>query len=888
MNNDEKNVENGNSLDRLVDRAMEDSQSSDEQIEVVDESNNESSATQKNSEFNGYFHERDSLAENNIVDEVKTSFLEYSMSVITSRALPDLRDGLKPVHRRILWSMFNSGYTPDKPHRKSAKTVGEVMGNYHPHGDSSIYEAMVRMAQDFNERYLLIDGHGNFGNIEGDGAAAMRYTESRLSKLSLELLADIRKNTVDMMRNFDETLDEPVVLPSRFPNILVNGTMGIAVGMATNIPPHNLSEVIDGCVAYIDNPEIDTTGLMQYIKGPDFPTGGIILGNSGIRKAYETGRGSITIRSRAEIVESGNHSSIVITEVPYGVNTMDLKNRVAELVRDKVIDGISDYHTDLKDGVKITITLKRDANPQVVLNNLYKHTNFQVQFGIIFLMIDGKTPRTLCLKEIISKYIDHQKEVIIRRTRFDLEKDEKRVHILEGLKVAQDNIDEVVSIIRNAKSDLEAKEKLMSRFNLTEVQSDAILELKLRRLTGLERDKIEAELNDLLIEIEDLKAILASEQRVLDIIKTELLEIKRRFGDDRRTEIDMTAIDYIDDESLIPEENIVITLTKKGYIKRLPVDTYKTQNRGGVGVKGMSVNDEDVATQMLNSSTHDYILFFTNLGKVYRIKGYEIPEYSRQGKGLPIVNLLNLEQGEYVTSLLNGSDKNECKYLVFATKSGLIKRTEISEFYNIRTSGKKFITLREDDELISVKDTDGSYDILMASSNGRMVRFPEESIRVMGRSAAGVRGINLGDGKLVGMEVARDNVSVLVVTENGYGKKTPIQDYRITNRGGKGVKTLNVTEKNGDITAFKVVTEKEDLIIITNEGIIIRLEIDRISQMSRVTQGVKLINLRDGQNVSSISIVDSANNDENLEVENSNNEKTIDNDVSNDKKANEN
>ena len=888
MNNDEKNIENGNSLDKLVDRAMENAQNNEEQTVTVDENNNESMATQKNSEFNGYFHERDSLAENNIVDEVKTSFLEYSMSVITSRALPDLRDGLKPVHRRILWSMFNSGYTPDKPHRKSAKTVGEVMGNYHPHGDSSIYEAMVRMAQDFNERYLLIDGHGNFGNIEGDGAAAMRYTESRLSKLSLELLADIRKNTVDMMKNFDETLDEPVVLPSRFPNILVNGTMGIAVGMATNIPPHNLSEVIDGCVAYIDNPEIDTTGLMQYIKGPDFPTGGIILGNSGIRKAYETGRGSITIRSRAEIVESGNHSSIVITEVPYGVNTMDLKNRVAELVRDKVIDGISDYHTDLKDGVKITITLKRDANPQVVLNNLYKHTNFQVQFGIIFLMIDGRTPRTLCLKEIISKYIDHQKEVIIRRTRFDLEKDEKRVHILEGLKIAQDNIDEVVSIIRNAKSDLEAKDKLMTRFNLTEVQSDAILELKLRRLTGLERDKIEAELNDLLIEIEDLKAILASEQRVLDIIKTELLEIKRRFGDDRRTEIDMTAIDYIDDESLIPEENIVITLTKKGYIKRLPVDTYKTQHRGGVGVKGMSVNDEDVATQMLNSSTHDYILFFTNLGKVYRIKGYEIPEYSRQGKGLPIVNLLNLEQGEYVTSLLNGSDKNECKYLVFATKSGLIKRTEISEFYNIRTSGKKFITLREDDELISVKDTDGSYDILMASSNGRMVRFPEESIRVMGRSASGVRGINLGDGKLVGMEVAKDNVSVLVVTENGYGKKTPIEDYRITNRGGKGVKTLNVTEKNGAITAFKVVSENQDLIIITNEGIIIRLEIDKISQMSRVTQGVKLINLRDGQNVSSISIVDSANNEEVVNNENNFPGNNSEDNLGNNEKANEN
>ena len=860
MNNDEKNTYNSDNLDILVDRAMEDMNKSDD-VEIVEEEVN-SQTPLTNSEFNGYFHERDSLSENNIVDEVKTSFLEYSMSVITSRALPDLRDGLKPVHRRILWSMFNSGYTPDKPHRKSAKTVGEVMGNYHPHGDSSIYEAMVRMAQDFNERYLLIDGHGNFGNIEGDGAAAMRYTESRLSKLSLELLADIRKNTVDMMKNFDETLDEPSVLPSRFPNILVNGTMGIAVGMATNIPPHNLGEVIDGCVAYIDNPDIDTLGLMQYIKGPDFPTGAIILGNSGIRKAYETGRGSSTIRSKAEIVEGNNHNSIVITEVPYGVNTMELKNRVAELVRDKVIDGISDYHTDLKDGVKITITLKRDANPQVVLNNLYKHTNFQVQFGIIFLMIDGRTPRTLGLKDIISKYIDHQKEVIIRRTKFDLDKDEKRVHILEGYKIAQDHIDEVVSIIRNAESDTEAKEKLMSRFGLSDVQADAILELKLRRLTGLERGKIEAELSNLLIEIEELKSILASEEKVLNIIKTELLEIKNRFADDRRTHIDMTAVDYIDDESLIPEENIVITLTKKGYIKRLPVDTYKTQHRGGVGIKGMSVNDEDIATHMLNSSTHDYVLFFTNLGKVYRIKGYEIPEYSRQCKGLPIVNLLNLENGEYVTSLINGSEKQECKYLVFATKSGLIKRTDISEFYNIRANGKRFITLRDDDELISVKNTDGSYNILMASSDGRMVHFPEEYVRVMGRGAAGVRGINLDGGSLVGMEVAKDDVSVLVVTENGYGKKTPISEYRITNRGGKGVKTLNVTDKNGSITAFKIVTDDNDLIIITNEGIIIRLEISGISQMSRVTQGVKLINLREGQKVSSISVIDVDRNDE--------------------------
>ena len=809
--------------------------------------------------FNGTFHERDSLAENNIVEEVKKSFLDYSMSVITSRAIPDLRDGLKPVHRRILWSMYNSGYTPDKPHRKSAKTVGEVMGNYHPHGDSSIYEAMVRMAQDFNQRYLLIDGHGNFGNIEGDGAAAMRYTESRLSKLSLELLRDIKKDTVDMGKNFDETLDEPVVLPSRFPNILVNGTMGIAVGMATNIPPHNLGEVIDGCVAYIDNPEIDTLGLMQYIKGPDFPTGGVILGNSGIKKAYETGRGSITIRSKAVIEEHSNHSSIVITEVPYGVNTMELKNKVAELVRDKVIDGISDYHTDLKNGVKITISLKRDANPQVVLNNLYKHTNFQISYGIIFLMIDSGTPRTLGLKDIISKYIDYQREIIIRRTKFDLKKDENRVHILEGLKIAQDNIDEVIKVIKTADSDVDAKQKLMSRFGLSEIQTDAILELKLRRLTGLERDKIEAELAELLKEIEELKSILADGQKVLNIIKEELLEIKSKYGDDRKTHIDMTAVDYIEDESLIPVENIVITLTEKGYIKRLPVDTYKIQNRGGVGIKGMTTNEEDFVEHIINAETHDYILFFTSAGRVYRVKGYEIPEFSRQSKGLPIINLLSLEKNESVMALLKISKDEDYKYLIFATKLGFIKKTDISEFDSIRNNGKKFITMRDEDELISVKKTTGNDDILMASSGGRMVRFNESCIRVMGRTASGVKGINLENNILVGMEIATPGVDVLVVTEKGYGKKTPIDEYRITNRGGKGVKTLNVTEKNGMLVSLKTVTDDKDLMIITDSGIVIRLSVDKISRMSRVTQGVRLINLKDNQTVSSTAIIDKDN-----------------------------
>ena len=842
--------------ENINDEIIENNTEENIENETVDNTEEELDNSSNSSNYGGTFHERDSLSINDIVSEVKDSFLDYSMSVITSRAIPDLRDGLKPVHRRILWSMYNSGYTPDKPHRKSAKTVGEVMGNYHPHGDSSIYEAMVRMAQDFNQRYLLIDGHGNFGNIEGDGAAAMRYTESRLSKLSLELLTDIRKNTVDMTKNFDETLDEPTVLPSRFPNILVNGTMGIAVGMATNIPPHNLGEVIDGCVAYIDNPEIDTLGLMQYIKGPDFPTGGIILGNSGIKRAYDTGRGSITIRSKAEIQENKNHTSIVITEVPYGVNTMELKNKVAELVRDKLIDGISDYYTDLKDGVKITITLKRDANPQVVLNNLYKHTNFQIQYGIIFLMLDNGVPKTLGLKDIISKYIDYQRSIIVRRTRFDLAKDEARVHILEGLKIALDNIDEVVHIIRSAEDDEDAKKKLMDKFALSEIQTNNILEMRLRRLTALERDKIEEEIKELLLEIEELKSILASNEKVLSIIKQELLEIKRKYADERRTHIDMTAVDYIEDESLIPVEKVVIALTSKGYVKRMLMSNYKSQNRGGVGIKGMTTNEEDFVTNIINVTTHDYVLFFTNFGKVYRIKGYEVPEFSRQSKGLPIVNLLNMEKGEYVTSLLSVSSQEESDYLVFATKNGLIKRTNIREFDSIRANGKKAIALREDDELISVRKTTGNDEVLMASSNGRMVRFPETAIRVMGRGASGVRGINLDDGVLVDMEVVLPNKYVLVVTEYGYGKKTAVDEYRITNRGGKGVKTLNVTEKNGCIKAFKTVDEDKDIMIITNTGMIIRLAVDNISTMSRVTQGVKLINLKENQYVSSISVID--------------------------------
>ena len=628
----------------------------------------------------------DRIIEKNIVQEVKDSFLEYSMSVIVSRAIPDLRDGLKPVHRRILYSMYESGYTPDKPHRKSARIVGDVMGKYHPHGDSSIYEAMVRMAQPFSFRHMLVDGHGNFGNMDGDGAAAMRYTEARLSKLSLEMVRDINKDTVEFTGNFDETEKEPEILPSRFPNILVNGSMGIAVGMATNIPPHNLGEVIDGCVAYIDNPEIDTLGLMEHIKGPDFPTGGIILGNSGIKKAYETGRGTITIRGKVEIEENNGKTRIIVTELPYQVNKKEFQERIGQLVRDKVLDGISDLHeeSNLENPVRVVIYLKKEANANVVLNNLYKHTQLQVTYGINLLMIDQKTPLILSLKEVISKYIDYQKEIIIRRTRYDLKKCEARVHILEGLKIALDNIDEVIRIIKASKTDQIAKEQLTSKFGLDEVQCEAILEMKLRRLTGLEKDKIENELKDLLARIEELKSILASEQKVLDIIKTELLEIKDKYSDERRTYIDMTAIEYIEDESLIPEESVIITLTNKGYIKRLAIDTYKSQNRGGVGIKGMATNEEDFAQYLLTMSTHDYVLFFTNKGKAYRMKGYEIPLYSRQSKGLPIINLIPIEKEEYVTAMLKVENNEKNNYIVFCTKNGLIKRTNIKEFENIR------------------------------------------------------------------------------------------------------------------------------------------------------------------------------------------------------------
>lgn len=801
-------------------------------------------------------HSRDRLEENNIVSEIESSFIEYSMSVIISRALPDLRDGLKPVHRRIIYDMLENGLTPDKKHRKSATIVGDVMGKYHPHGDSSIYDAMVRMAQDFNYRYLLVDGHGNFGNIEYPRAAAYRYTESKLAKISMELVRDINKNTVNFLPNYDDSTEEPEVLPSRFPNILVNGTMGIAVGMATNIPPHNLGEVIDGCIAYIDNPEITTEELMQHIKGPDFPTGGIILGNSGIKKAYETGRGSITIRSKATIEEKNGRHYIVIEEVPYGVNTLDLKQKVADLVHNKVLEGITDYHTDLKDGIKITITLKKDANPQVVLNNLYKHTAFQTTFGIIFLMLDKQTPRTLGLKDIISKYVDYQQEVIIRRTQFELDKAEKRVHILEGYQIVFDNIDEVIKIIKESKADGEAKLKLMERFGLTEAQTDNILEMKLRRLTGLEREKIEEELNALKLEIERLRGILADNNKVLGIIKDEMTEIKNKYGDERRTKIDMTAVDYIEDESLIPEENILVVLTNKGYIKRTTSDTFKSQNRGGVGIKGMSTNDEDFVEHMINLSTHDYILFFTDKGKVYRLKGYEIPEFSRQSKGIPIVNLLQVEKDERVNAVIQISREEECKYLLFATEGGVVKKTLISEFANIRNSGKICISLRENDKLIDVKKTTGNDLVLLGSDSGRMVKFNEDEIRVMGRTASGVRGISLDGSKCICSEIVKEDDTILLVTEKGYGKQTKVSEYRQTRRGSKGVKAMNITDKNGSLVSVRIVYEGKELVIMTNSGMTMRMPLEQISLLGRVTQGLRLINLKDNQKVSTISLVD--------------------------------
>ena len=804
----------------------------------------------------------DKLKELQFSSEIKTSFMEYAMSVIVARALPDVRDGLKPVQRRIIYGMNAMGVTASVAHKKCARITGEVMGKYHPHGDSSIYDALVRMAQDFSYRYPLVDGHGNFGSIDGDGAAAQRYTEARMAKVSMELVRDMNKNTVDFVPNYDEEEKEPVVLPSRFPNLLVNGSTGIAVGMATNIPPHNLAEVIDGAIALIDNPDIDTYGLMEHIKGPDFPTGGIILGNSAIKKAYETGKGIITIRSKAVIEELKNGKpQIIINEIPYMVNKSVLITKIADLVREKIIDGITDLRDETSNrvGIRIVIELRRDCNPNVVLNNLYKHTALQSSYGINLLALVDNVPRILTLKEILEKYIEHQKNIIVRRTQFDLEKAKARAHILEGLKIALDHIDEIVQLLKQSKSDIEATEGLITRFKLSEAQAKAILEMRLRRLTGLEREKIESELAELEESIKYLTDLLSSDEKIMNVIKEELTEIKNKYADDRRTTIDMTAIDYIEDESLIPVEDIVVTLTNKGYIKRMMSETYKTQNRGGVGIKGMTTNEEDFVENLISMTTHDYLMFFTNKGRVYRMKGYEVPLYTRQSKGLPIINLLQIEKNETIKAMLKISNDENVKHLIFCTEKGLVKKTDIKEFENIRTSGKIAITLKDDDELIAVKKTQGNNEIIIASSNGRMVRFDENEIRIMGRTASGVKGIQLENAICVGCEIAEKNQEILVVTENGYGKRNNVEEYRLTHRGSKGVKGLNITEKNGNIVSFKTVHGEEDVMLITDNGIIIRLSLKQISSTGRIAQGVKLINLKDEQKVSSIAIIDKEN-----------------------------
>ncbi|MDD4027525.1 MAG: DNA gyrase subunit A [Bacilli bacterium] len=793
----------------------------------------------------------DKKLDKSITNEMENSFLDYSMSVIVSRALPDVRDGLKPVHRRILYGMNTLGMYANTQFKKSARIVGDVMGKYHPHGDTSIYDAMVRMAQKFSYRYTLVDGHGNFGSIDGDGAAAQRYTEARMSKLSMEMLRDINKDTVNFIDNYDGSEKEPEVLPSRFPNILVNGTTGIAVGMATNIPPHNLGETIDATIDLIDNPDITIDELLNHIKGPDFPTAGIILGNSGIKKAYETGRGIIYIRAKAEIVvNSSGKQSIIITEIPYQINKANLVSKIASLVREKVIDGITDLRDESNiEGIKIVIELRKDVNANVILNNLYKQTYLQTSFGINLLALVHGEPRVLSLKEILLNYLDHQKEIIVRRTKFDLDKATKRAHVLDGLKIALDNIDQIIKLLKASKTDEIAKKGLIDNFNLTEMQADAILEMKLRRLTGLEREKIEQELTELLKTIEYLNELLKSDDKINEVIKAELNEIKEKYNDERKTKIDLTAIEYIEDESLIPIEKIMIILTNKGYIKRMPIDVYKIQNKGGVGIKGMTTNDEDFVEHMIALQTHDYVLMFTNKGKVYRMKGYKIPEYGRQAKGLPIVNLIPIEKDEYVKTIISLNEKDNYTNLIFITKNGLTKRTKIDEFDSIRENGKIAINLKEQDELMTVKKTNGKNHIVIASNNGRMVRFEEEEIRVMGRTASGVKGMEMTGSHCIDAGVASEDQEVLVITENGYGKRTNINEYRATHRGSKGVKALNTTKKTGNIVAFRLVNDEEDLIIITNNGTIIRMPIDQISKMSRVTQGVRLIKLKEDQKV---------------------------------------
>ncbi len=796
----------------------------------------------------------------NLPDEMRNSFLDYAMSVIVARAVPDVRDGLKPVHRRILYGMNELGVTPDKPYKKSARIVVDVMGKYHPHGDSAIYEAMVRMAQPFSYRQMLVDGHGNFGSVDGDGAAAMRYTEARMSKIALEMLKDINKDTIDFQENYSQEEKEPVVLPARFPNLLVNGTSGIAVGMATNIPPHNLGEVIDALNLLMKNPEVTVNELMEVLPGPDFPTGAIVMGKSGIRKAYETGKGKIIIRSRVEIEQlSNDRERIVVTEIPYGVNKAKVVERIAELAREKRIEGIT-YVADEsgREGMRIVIDVRRDTSANVVLNNLYKYTALQVSFGFNMLAIDKGVPKVLSLKEILEKYLDHQVEVIRRRTAFEKRKAEDRAHILEGLRIALDVIDEVIAIIRGSREAEIAKNTLIERFNLTPIQAQAILDMRLVRLTGLEREKIDKEYDDLIALIQDLTDILANETRVLDIIEDELADIKLRFDDERRTELRVGELTNIEDEDLIEEENVLIALTTNGYIKRMTQDEFQVQNRGGRGVKGMGLTDDDEIQSLISCSTHDTLLFFTNLGKVYRTKGYDIPEYGRTAKGLPIVNLINIEKDEYVKEMIKvrSQGKETDKYLFFVTKQGVVKRSDANEFTSIRNNGLRAINMREEDELIKVLVTNGGENIIIGTHNANAMAFNEEDVRVMGRTATGVRGVKLREGDyVVGAALLKPDSEVLVVTEKGYGKRTAAAEYSIKNRGGLGVKTSNISEKSGKLAGIVTIDnpEAEDLMLMTDQGVIIRFNVDSISQTSRATLGVKMIRVDDNAIVSSIT-----------------------------------
>lgn len=810
-------------------------------------------------ELDNRFFNHGNMKEVNISSEMREDFLSYSMSVIIDRALPDVKDGMKPVHRRVIWAMYDAGFTPDKQHVKSANIVGEVMGKYHPHGDTAIYDTMVRMAQPFSYRYPLVDGHGNFGSLDGDGAAAMRYTEARMSKISLELVSDIKKETIDWRDNYDARHKEPVVLPSRFPNLLVNGSMGIAVGMATNMPTHNLGESIDAIIAVMENPDISVVDLMNIIPGPDFPTGGYIVGRGGIKSAYETGKGSIIMRSKVLVEDlPGNKHKLVIKEIPYLVNKQVMYDKIHELAKEKVIEGISDMKdlSNDRNGIRIEIELKKDVQAEVVLNQLYKLTPVQSSFGVNNNVLVNNVPMLLSLKEIINLYVDHQIDVIKRRTAYDLKEDEKRTHILEGLKIALDNIDRIVEIIKTSRTDEEILTKFNDEFGIDDKQGEAILSMQLRRLSGLSYEKICAELDELYKEIIDLKDILANHSRVLDIIKTELTVIKDKYNDPRRTEIIDGEID-VDDEDLISVDDVIISLSSNGYIKRLPVNTYKTQNRGGRGIKGMTLNEDDIIDQNITMSTHDHLLLFTNKGKVYRVKGYKIPESSRNGKGIPVINIINIEKDEKVTALVPINREWEIKgYLFFVTKNGLCKRVEAKEFESIRQSGKIAITMKDDDELVTVKPTLGDEEIIIAASNGKAVRFDERGVRAMGRNASGVRGMNVDGSTVIGACTSKEGAQILVVSKYGYGKKTPVEEYRITSRGAKGVKTININESNGELVALKAVNGDEDALIMRNDGVIIRISLSNVSTLGRVTKGVRLIKPEENTYVKTVTLMD--------------------------------